>query len=78
MRMVSKYEEFCKLHDQGMVKPDTFTPLGRQSVESLRRRGWKIGKWWTARDLLAICRQHPDNFELAFRDAGIDFWVKGE
>lgn len=76
MRMVSTYEEFCSLHDQGKVKPDVWTHLGRNSVESLRGRGWKIGKWRTARDLLAICRQSPENFEVAYRNAGIDFWVK--
>ena len=76
MRMVSDYDEFCILYDQGKIKPDVSSSLGRQSVRHLRSRGWEIGKWWTARDLLKICRTSPEHFEVAFRKAGIDFWVK--
>lgn len=78
MRMVHKFEEFCELHDQGKVRPDVKSHLGQKSVESLRGRGWKIGRWRTESDLLSLCRQSPENFTLAYRHAGIDFWVEGE
>nr|WP_299384462.1 hypothetical protein [Allomuricauda sp.] len=84
MKMVHTYEEFCKYHDVGMVKPDVSTPLGYQSVQALRKMGWRIeGKNFlgfrssarVAKELLDICRKSQENFETAYRHAGIDFWV---
>ena len=74
MRLVSKYGEFCELHDRGKVRPDVTSPLGWRSVESLKERGWKIRRLRAASDLLRQCRRSAEDFELAFR-VGIDFWV---
>lgn len=75
MRMIHTYSDFCSYYEKRLVYPDVRSHLGWRSVQYLRKHGWKIGKWRTARDLLAICRQSPQNFELAYRHAGIDFWV---
>ena len=75
MRMVSTYEEFCELCDAGKINPDVKSALGRNSVEHLRNKGWKIDEQNAASDLMSICRQSPENFELAFRKAGVDFWT---
>ncbi len=75
MRMIHRFDEFCQLHDQGKVNPDVTSNLGSKSIENLRKRGWKIGQWRTATDLLALCRQSSENFELAYNKAGIDFWT---
>ena len=76
MRMVHDYEEFCKLNAEGKVEPDIRSNLGAKSVDALRNRGWKIGHWRTKNDLLKICSQSPENFNVAYTQAGIDFWVK--
>ena len=83
MRMINNYEEFCKLSSEGKVFPDVSSDLGFQSVEYLRKQGWKIrggifSKSKTRSDLLTLCQQSPENFELAYKHAGIDFWVKEE
>lgn len=82
MKMIHNYEEFCNLYDQGKVNPDVTSNLGYNSVEYLRKQGWKMDTGGLfrrprpAKDLLMICRQSADNFELAYRKAGIDFWTK--
>ncbi len=78
MRMVHKYEEFCQLDAQGKVKPDVLTHLGSKSVDFLREQGWEISRRKTAKDLLALCRLSPENFALAYLQAGIDFWVQDD
>lgn len=75
MRMIHTYEEFCKLYDQGKVNPDVNSVLGYKSIEYLRNNGWKIRIWKKKKDLLALCRQSNENFEMAYRHAGIDFWT---
>ncbi|MEM9649916.1 MAG: hypothetical protein AAF969_15665 [Bacteroidota bacterium] len=83
MRMIDNYEEFCKLSFEGKVFPDISSDLGFQSVQYLRKQGWKIrggifSKSKTRNDLLALCRQSPENFEQAYKNAGIDFWTKDD
>lgn len=81
MRLVTNYEEFCTLYDQGKVKPDVSSLLGLKSVAYLRKQGWNLREGGlfrrskVAEDLLAICRQSPENFQLAFTPGGIDFWT---
>jgi hypothetical protein len=81
MRLVGNYEVFCKLYDQGKVKPDVSSPLVYERVKFLRNQGWKIrgGLFWKSRmakDLLAICRKSSENFEFALSPGGIDFWTE--
>lgn len=84
MRMIHNYEEFCQLYDQGKVEPDVSSKLGWRSVKYLIKQGWQIEsrnffgivKFSKVSDnLLAKCRQSEENFELAYKNAGIDFWV---
>jgi hypothetical protein len=81
MRMINNYEEFCRLSSEEKVFPDVSSDLGYQSLEYLRKQGWKIRggiskESKTRSDLLALCKQSAENFELAYKNAGIDFWVK--
>ncbi len=84
MKMVHTYEEFCTLHDKGKIFPDVYSHLGAKSVKFLRDQGWSLDKggWFrkirTAEDLLDICRRSPENFQMAYGNAGIDFWIRKE
>lgn len=79
--MIHNYEDFCKYYDEGKVFADIESNLGLKSVIYLRQNGWEISdavfsKSKTQKDLLNICRKSAENFELAYRHAGIDFWKK--
>lgn len=78
MKMIHNFDDFMKWYLKGEVKPDVWSHLGDKSVGSLKNRGWKIGFFHRSRDLLAICSRSAENFEIAYRDAGIDFWVPDE
>ena len=80
MKTAHTYEEFCRWYDQGKIKPAINSQLGHHSVAYLRNLGWRIRgglfrRSITARDLLKICRQSAENFDLANKSAGIDFWL---
>jgi hypothetical protein len=83
MEMIHNYEKFCKYYDCGRVTPDVRSDLGNRSVQYLRRQGWDIrGGFFrrsqTVKDLLALCRQSEENFQLAYKHGGIDFWLVKE
>ena len=45
------------------------------------KKGWEIKHGFFKRskmsdDILALCRRSKENFEFAYTEAGIDFWVK--
>jgi hypothetical protein len=80
MRLINDYSEFCELYKKGKVSPDVRSSLGFDSVQFLKRKGWKIrgiffNKRRAARDLMEICRQSEENFLFACNQAGIDFWT---
>lgn len=83
--MIHNYDDFCKYYDQGLVKPDINSPLGWKSAEALMKLGWNIDSKnilgfpqnsKISNKLLSICRQSKENFDIAYRHAGIDFWIK--
>lgn len=76
MPMIHSYEELCSIHGPGEVRPDITSYDGRRSLEFLRKNGWDIGRENPVDDLLTLCRQSKSNFEFAYTDAGIDFWVR--
>jgi hypothetical protein len=75
MKMIHSFEDFCTHYSLGDIQPDVRSHLEGKSVDFLRKRGWNIEFWRSARDLLAICRRSQDHFELAYKSAGIDFWA---
>ncbi len=84
MGMIHNYEKFCLLYNQEKVKPDVGSPDGYNSVQHLIKQGWQIDSRnffgspqdsKIAKNLLAMCRKSAENFELAYKHAGIDFWI---
>ncbi|MAN47396.1 MAG: hypothetical protein CMF04_14495 [Hyphomonas sp.] len=76
LRMIHTYADFCKYHDQGNIRPDLTSHLGRKSLNRLKEMGWHIGYWRPQTDFLRICRSSDENFQTAYQTAGIDFWVR--
>lgn len=78
MRIISNYDEFCKLSKIERVLPEIKSNEGAKSVQFLRANGWKIRWWRRAKDILSTCRKSEKDFNFAVRDAGLDLWVINE
>ncbi|MFK7749286.1 MAG: hypothetical protein AB8B65_12895 [Kordia sp.] len=86
MEMVHTYEKFCKYDNENKIKPDINSDLGWRSVLYLINLGWNIDSrnifgtpnyTKISRKLLDVCRKSENNFEIAHKNAGIDFWIQG-